>query len=477
MLELIVLEVDRHYFFFEAHNPCFIKPNPRSELLFVLPIQRGASKQRAKQSAPKEQRRPTKKEQQNIQHPKCGRSSIGFIPEEVWAHTASFLTLPSRALLAISDCCNPQATQLVIAQSSWDTLDFGALEFEVASKLTDDNLASILLHIDARTNVKTLKLDGCMSIFGYGLEPLRRASGIEEIDLSVLNKAKRKELEQDPELDEEHVVPILSTLLPPAVASSSLILIHFPKHWRDRKRPVLTTFLGALNSALQARNYRCSNQDCGDECNGREDESSDHVNRGDCHYGVVNFMCTECRKPYCCDNQSNCFVNFCERCDERSFCEECVSFALRGGCYQDLCKNCDQIDLCAECDRTSCGDCNMIETCNVCDEAFCDDCRFVFTWDHCETTNCVECTPTSICSRCDNSSCEECDEVWTCVQCEEEFCQDCEIPSYFDCCGTYCDGCKSSHTGTGSVDVSLLEVVVSAMLRDLVLGEVEEDNV
>jgi hypothetical protein len=329
----------------------------------------------------------------------CGRSSIGCIPEEVWAHTASFLTLPSRALLAISGCCNPQATQVVIAQSSWDTLDFGALEFAVASKLSDADLASILLHIDARINVKTLKLDGCMSIVGYGLEPLRRSSVIEEIDLSVLNEAKREELEQDPMLDEHHVVPILSTLLPPAVASSSLILIHFPKHWRERKRPVLTAFLGELNSALQARNYRCSDQDCGEECNGREDDPKDHVDRGGCQYGVVNFMCTGCRKPYCdnLDHATNCLIRFCESC-ERSYCGECVPFAAGcEGCRQDICENCvelfakcegcdhggfcnncDQLEFCLECNMNLCRICIVPETCDICHgyEEDCDDCIY-----------------------------------------------------------------------------------------------------
>jgi len=115
----------------------------------------------------------------------------------------------------------------------------------------------------------------------------------------------------------------------------------------------------------------------------------------------------------------------------------------------------------------SCRGCNMIETCDACDEAFCNGCSPMFTCDHCESTNCVDCTPFSICSRWNNTtSCEECYEVWTCVECEEEFCRNCESPTYFDCCErVYCDGCKSSHTGTGGVDVALLEAMISRTRR------------
>ena len=127
------------------------------------------------------------------------------------------------------------------------------LEWNVASKLTDSDLSSILFHIDARTKTRTLKLNGCMSIVGYGLEPLRISTVIEEIDIRVwknLDEVVCNRLDEElkilrekvPMLDEENLVPILSSLLSPEAASTSLLFIHFPKHWRDRKRPVLTAF-------------------------------------------------------------------------------------------------------------------------------------------------------------------------------------------------------------------------------------------
>ena len=66
-----------------------------------------------------------------------------------------------------------------------DTLDFGEISSILASKLTDDDIASILVSIDAKNTLKVLKLIGCDNISGAGLEPLRGSSVLEQIDLST----------------------------------------------------------------------------------------------------------------------------------------------------------------------------------------------------------------------------------------------------------------------------------------------------
>jgi len=175
-------------------------------------------------------------------------TSIDNLPEllaDAFVLIVSYLAPPERALFAIFDrCCNPEVRQLILSETSWETLDFGLLQEDVASNLTDNELSSILFYIDARHNVKTLKMNGCSGIVGYGLGPLRRSTVIEELELSIVRKGPQGvDLEQDLVLDEQIVVPILSSSLPPAIESSSLFVIHFPQHWRDNKNPVLTAFL------------------------------------------------------------------------------------------------------------------------------------------------------------------------------------------------------------------------------------------
>lgn len=116
------------------------------------------------------------------------RSTILTLPDEVIVHDSSYLSTPSRALFAISQCCNPKATQLMIAQYEWDTLDFGALAAETASKLTDDDLAKILTLIKAKDNLKTLKLTGCAGIVGSGLKPLSKSTVLQEMDLHFFDR-------------------------------------------------------------------------------------------------------------------------------------------------------------------------------------------------------------------------------------------------------------------------------------------------
>ena len=56
-----------------------------------------------------------------------------------------------------------------------DTLDFSDIGRDLASKLTDSDMSSILdlESIDAPNRLKVLKIIGCKNISGVGLEPIR----------------------------------------------------------------------------------------------------------------------------------------------------------------------------------------------------------------------------------------------------------------------------------------------------------------
>ena len=70
----------------------------------------------------------------------------------------------------------------------WDVLDFDDIQKSLANKLTDDHIDEILRSIDAVNNLKVLKLAGCTKITGSGLEVLRSATALEQIDMSLVGK-------------------------------------------------------------------------------------------------------------------------------------------------------------------------------------------------------------------------------------------------------------------------------------------------
>ena len=71
------------------------------------------------------------------------------------------------------------------SQDSWEILDFADLFGDVvANKLTDDDIRALLVCIDAKNKVKTLRLRSCTLLVGHGLEPLRGSTVLKDIDLS-----------------------------------------------------------------------------------------------------------------------------------------------------------------------------------------------------------------------------------------------------------------------------------------------------
>ena len=108
--------------------------------------------------------------------------SITKLPDSLLRfNIGGYLPNPSRAMMAAAlsreACFNS------------DKLDFGEIDKEFASKLTDDDMADILLSIDAVNTLKTLKIIGCVEISGVGLEPLRGSSVLQQLDLSTSDQA------------------------------------------------------------------------------------------------------------------------------------------------------------------------------------------------------------------------------------------------------------------------------------------------
>eukprot|EP00956_Cyclotella_meneghiniana_P045688 scaffold380430_cov76-Cyclotella_meneghiniana.AAC.6 len=108
--------------------------------------------------------------------------------EAAMACIGSFLTTTEKALFGVAiDPNGPtRAGEMVAGKNPVTELDLGDVDAQLASRLTDDHLKCILVNIDAKKNLKVLKLTHCTGITGSGLEPLRDSCSMELIDLSLL---------------------------------------------------------------------------------------------------------------------------------------------------------------------------------------------------------------------------------------------------------------------------------------------------
>ena len=75
--------------------------------------------------------------------------------------------------------------------SQWEMMDFVDLPRALASRLTDDDVGAVLVCIDAANNLKRLKLTHCFNVAGTCLEPLRRSTVLEYLDLELVRQFER----------------------------------------------------------------------------------------------------------------------------------------------------------------------------------------------------------------------------------------------------------------------------------------------
>ncbi|EJK62433.1 hypothetical protein THAOC_16958 [Thalassiosira oceanica] len=80
-------------------------------------------------------------------------------------------------------------------RDEWGEFDFGDVARAAGKRyfplggLSDDDLRAVLLCIDAKNTVNSLKLSKCFGLTGSGLEPLRESMTVlKRIDLSLVGK-------------------------------------------------------------------------------------------------------------------------------------------------------------------------------------------------------------------------------------------------------------------------------------------------
>ena len=406
---------------------------------------------------------------------------LEYLPQPLLASVSSYLTNSQRIMLAVALTARKQswlscnlyvgtkytlspASNVVLSmhkedwQKKYEKIDLGDMNSElVGDKLLDDiDLKAILFSIDARNNVKSLKLTGCNNIVGNGLGLIAGSNVIEQIDLGVSN-------DESICLSEAVVLPILNGLVYPSFtraagegiivvdsersrSSLSLKQLRFPKKWRTDKSAEFTQFLNAYTIALEVHTQKhsltCQHKwiasparfvdgefvytKCENECDMGMHKSGDR-------YGIQTATCYACLKHFCVSE--DCGGEEWEGSFE--FCDQCEKY---------FCNDCNEVLNCTKCSKSSCGDCGLVQFCEVCNESFCSDCREVNDCTKCDFSSCDHCGEVTTCDQCEKFVCFETGDCAAgyCDKCEKWFCKDCktEIPSCSVCFSSSCLDCE-----------------------------------
>ena len=241
----------------------------------------------------------------------------------------------------------------------WDFIDFEDIAKDLAERLTDSDIGGLLACIDAVNTVMTLKLRGCTSITGHGLEPLRGSLVLKKLDLSLAGSTitanERAHLVPAPSICVDAVIPILHSI----VDDERNILEHlqFPKTWRVVQDELLDEFLSKYNRVLDNRELTCCHKHrhdeppCGAVCHGSE-EYPWFSQIDDEDYGIQLLTCYECNGYFCQDHV-----------------EDMLPF------------------MCHICDKSSCTACHLTTLCDSCDTISCHKCMYNFCLDACRCSN------------------------------------------------------------------------------------------
>ena len=333
---------------------------------------------------------------------------IGFIVD-----VSSYLVKPSRAILAIAftsplehyadpgfSAFRPKEyrlspiTSAIVSATQWDILDFEDIDKELANKLTDDHLYSILKCINARDVLKRLKLCGCINIEGEGLRPLWASLVLEQIDISLVGKHENPLVNPQPKISYE-IVPILQSII---TRSGSLKYIQFPEKWRGLGRNYPET--SELHPILRFREmymHTPSRHNC-TKCS-EERRITLYLSE---HNFINELVCYDCLDPICghCMDEHMIGCNICKK----KYCTDCASATECVSCSEAYCKGCRDMVDCDECGNASCEDC--LNTCDGCSKNECCDCTDIIYCEVCsDKRHCEDCYGSE---GCDVKHCDEC---------------------------------------------------------------------
>ena len=255
--------------------------------------------------------------------------SITNLPHDHLTAVALYLPRTSRGLLAVAltsssnafvdyegaEGLQPnEASQAIISMpknTGWDILHFADVG-ELATRLTDDDIHALLSVVDAKNNLKILRLDKCKdhtpsgrccnNLLGHGLEPLRKSTVLQLIAID-------SEMER---LSTEAVSPIFDSIIDVDGNSLEGIMIYNVDHANDN--PSFQKFMKRYIKLL--RFEECPSCDGVQRKAGIDQEQIRVMNAKTVCFECFKFTCDLCN-----DYSDNSHIRKCTHC-ELTFCED-----------------------------------------------------------------------------------------------------------------------------------------------------------
>ena len=306
---------------------------------------------------------PDSKRQRTASSPNNNGSTLSIVnlPHDHLTSILDYLPKTSVALFALAlRGEHDEVSEAVISLSTneyWDTLDFADIG-DLAARLTDEHIRSLLLVIDANNNLKKLRLTGCTNFVGHGLEPLRESVVLEHICIDL-------SLER---MSTVVVTPILDSIIETEGNSLREMEIHNIHHAENDSS--LRKFLVKFNTLLSFGDKNCSS------C---EEENNRRVRRGEEQITVqpASNTCFQCFRRTCddCNEDGISWLQTCDHC-ELTFCNyhgtEC--HGCHGTFHCPSCTRDNHVDSAVKCDRSSCYDPFCLECSIRIDGSGCEKC-------------------------------------------------------------------------------------------------------
>ncbi|KAL7446469.1 hypothetical protein ACHAXM_010485 [Skeletonema potamos] len=255
----------------------------------------------------------------------------------------------------------------------WETLDFVDVPLSLASRLTDDDLAAILLCVDAKHNIQQRKLTHCTNIVGYGLEPLRQSTVLEKLNLGLVRQfeapywlqisiGRSEFLFDDAKLSEDPVCDLIDSIL--REEGNSFKRLQYPYKWSNKSSEPDTIVPMYDKQVLRSERMRQFVDDHGAV-----------VNKFACcmYFGFGD------KKEFSYDrlNWDSDLVDACIACHGKTYavCSNCNDIVCFECCETEECEVCHIINYCPRCCRDNVISENAVTWCGSNCPSYCSSCR------------------------------------------------------------------------------------------------------
>lgn len=356
-------------------------------------------------------------------------TTLEQLPTEITTKIVELLDIPSRIKLAL---CNTNFQRRVYQEcsQSWRVMSFADLPTALRQSLTDNDLSTLLVRVNARENTVKLNIACCARIDGDGLEPLTGSRVLEYVSCS----------EKGEYYDRDELIAILETMIPYKL--STVYLGYFGYGNQDVRGFMHRLRLANIKRAKEQR-LLCS------ACGFLVMEDTRQVVLD--MFNSPSHSCLQCSQVFCRRGSCPMNVRTCSACG-KLLCDTCQKCVQCYSCGESHCSDCSSPEICNYCGKAQCEGCDVgIDRCVACDKPVCRDCGRLQEEDEVcsgdgDCLVCHGCTAVVSCDECNSLFCKGCDVFYQCQQCSKKFCNglSCrrEVARCGACTMSFCTACK-----------------------------------